>query len=75
MLGNSFDPDQDFWPDPDSMNMDPKHGRGGGVTLTMWTYKQPGFDPAGRGLTHAAVGAGWPHTRWDEGRQVIWTKE
>ena len=25
MLRNSFDPDSDFWLDPDSMNMDPKH--------------------------------------------------
>ena len=25
MVRNSLDPDSDFWLDPDSMNMDPKH--------------------------------------------------
>ena len=25
MVRNSLEPDSDFWPDPDSINMDPKH--------------------------------------------------
>ena len=38
MLRNSLDPDSDFWLDPDSMNMDPKHCLKDEVWPEMVTY-------------------------------------